>query len=171
MKPPLLLKTILDISFFLVVLSFIAAIVAFGISIFMDSEFIPLELNNRVVTEFTPIAAVLITGEILIGGLVIYTIYVLRQLARNFFKARIFTKYQSAALKLIGQLIIIVTLFQMLLDILGTIFLEQKVRVGIQFDLSFSSFWFVLAIGLFFIYMSKAFERARVLKEENELTV
>jgi hypothetical protein len=35
----------------------------------------------------------------------------------------------------------------------------------------FGSFWFILAIGLFFIFLSKVFENAKKLKEENELTV
>ncbi|GAB2761151.1 hypothetical protein GCM10010465_01880 [Actinomadura fibrosa] len=119
----------------------------------------------------TPEVISLVIAQFIVSGLLVYTVYLLRKLVRNFFKGKLFTLYQIASLKLIGQLIILVILLQGVLDFLGGIFLSEKVRMGIQMDLSFGSLWFILAIGLFFIYLSKIFDNARRIKEENELTV
>ncbi len=171
MKPPILLKTILDVCFFLLLLSFIGAVFLTAMTTIFGSDFIPIELKGQTISELTPTAFVVILAELFIGGLLVYTIYILRKLIRNFFKGKLFTRYQIASLNLIGQLIIIITLGQGLIDFIATIFLEAKLRLGLEIDLSFTSFWFILAIGLFFIYLSKIFDNARIMKEENELTV
>jgi hypothetical protein len=43
--------------------------------------------------------------------------------------------------------------------------------MSLDMELSVNSFWFTLALGLFFILLSKVFEQAKNIKEENELTV
>jgi hypothetical protein len=170
MKQPILLKTILDICLILLFLSFIGALLVFIIGL-IGNGFAPMELNNHKISDVTPSVIGLLIAELIVGGLLVYTVFLLRKLIRNFFKGRLFTVYQITALKLIGQLIILVVLLQGFLDFLGDFLLADKMRLGIQMDLSFGSFWFLLGIGLFFIYLSKIFENARRMKEENELTV
>lgn len=171
MKPPILLKTILDISFFLLLLTFCSALGVTAMTAAFGQGFIPIEIDGQVISELSPVALVVIFAELVIGGLSVYTIYVLRKLVRSFFKGKFFTRYQIASLNLIGQLIIVVTLGQAVIGVFARIYFESRVQVGVQADLSFTSFWFILAIGLFFMYLSKIFENARLLKEENELTV
>ena len=171
MKPPILLKTVLDICFFLLLLSFCSALFLTAMTTVFGNEFTPIELNGQTISELTPTALTVIFAELFIGGLLVYTIYILRKLIRNFFKGRLFTRYQIASLNLIGQLIIVITLGQGLIDFIATIFLEAKLRLGIEINLSLTSFWFIFAIGLFFIYLSRIFDNARIMKEENELTV
>ena len=171
MKPPILLKTILDICFFLLLLTFISASIISIITFSVGDDLYPIVVNDQVISELTLMAVLLIIAELLIGGLLVYTVYILRKLIRNFFKGKLFTRYEIASLNLIGRLIIVITLAQGLMDFLGKIFVESKLRLGIEIDLSFNSYWFVLAIGLFFIYLAGIFENARLLKEENELTV
>jgi succinate-acetate transporter protein len=60
---------------------------------------------------------------------------------------------------------------QGIVNFITPIIIEGEGTVGIKIDFSFGSFWFILAIGLFFIFLSKVFENAKNLKEENELTV
>ena len=171
MKPPILLKTILDICFYLLLLSFLSAVFIAVITAFMGGESIPVEINGRIISEFTPIALIVIFSELFLEGLLVYTVYILRKLIRNFFKRKLFTRYQIASLNLIGRLIIIITLGQGLINFITKIFFEAKLFLGIEVNLSFISFWFILAIGLFFIYLSKIFENARHLREDNEYTV
>ena len=171
MKPSILLKTILDICFILLLLTFFSACGLFVMMILMEDHFIPIELNNQIISDLTPTALCLVIAELLIGGLLVYTVYVLRKLVRNFFKGKIFTRYQIASLNVIGQLIVVITVAQGLVDFLGNFLLEAELQLAIEMDLSFISFWFVLAIGLFFIYLSKIFEKAKLLKEENEFTI
>ncbi|MFV8837008.1 DUF2975 domain-containing protein [Salinimicrobium soli] len=170
MKQPILLKTILDVCLILLFFSFFGSFLVFLIGLF-GNNFAPMELNHREISMITPEVISLVIAQFIVSGLLVYTVYLLRKLVRNFFKGKLFTLYQIASLKLIGQLIILVILLQGVLDFLGGIFLSEKVRMGIQMDLSFGSLWFILAIGLFFIYLSKIFDNARRIKEENELTV
>ena len=171
MKPPILLKTILDICFILLLLTFLSASILFIIMLVVGDSFVPINLNDRIISELTPVSITLLFIELLIAGLLVYTIYILRKLVRNIFKGKLFTRYQATSLNLIGQLIILITLAQSFTEFMARLFLESEMGLVMELDLSFISFWFVLAIGLFFIYLSKIFENARLLKEENELTV
>ncbi len=103
--------------------------------------------------------------------MIIYTIYLLRQLIRNFFKGILYTRYQIATLNLIGQLILLTTIASLVIELISDILLDETARMNMHIDFSFGSFWFILAIGLFFIYLSKIFKNAKNLKEDNELTV
>ena len=107
----------------------------------------------------------------IVDGLFIYTIYVLSKLIRDFCSGKLFTRFQIASLKIIGQLIILITIFQGIVNFATPLIIKGEGRIGIEIGFSFGSFWFILAIGLFFIFLSKAFENAKKLKEENELTV
>lgn len=171
MKQPLLLKTILDICFIFLALTFFGAVVIFVITVMVNPEFFPIEVNDRILSEYTPTTVILLTAELAIGGLILYTVYILRKLVRSFLKNKFFTSFQIATLNLAGQLIVVITLLQGFTDFLGKLFVEAKAHIAIGMDLSFGSFWFILAIGLFFIYLSKIFKNAKLLKEENELTV
>ena len=171
MKPPILLKTILDIAFYLFAISIVAALLFLVAGIYNGTSLIPLHINGKEVTDFTNITVGLLISQFLVAVLILYTIYLLRKLIRNFFKGKLFTTFQIASLKVIGQLIIVAILAQALLDFIGRIYLQKKGSLGIGFDLNYGSFWFVLSIGLFFIFLSKVFQNAKDLKEENELTV
>ncbi|MCY2686287.1 DUF2975 domain-containing protein [Salinimicrobium sp. TH3] len=171
MKQPILLKTILDICFILLALTFFGAVVIFILALIMSPDFYPIEVNDRILSEFTPVTIILVTSELAIGGLVLYTVYVLRKLVRSFFKGKLYTRFQIAALHLVGQLIVIITLAQAFTDSTGKMLIEAKADIAVGINFSFGSFWFVLAIGLFFMYLSKIFRSAKILKEENELTV
>lgn len=171
MKAPILLKTIVDICFFFLIISFSGALIATVLAIFSDTETIPFELNGTVRSDLTPTNLSLLFIEILIAGLTVYTILILRKLIRNFFKGKFFTRYQIDSLNLIGHLITLITIVRGLTSFLAEVLLKNTLQLRLGLDLSFTSFWFVLAIGLFFIYLSKLFDNARTMKEENELTV
>lgn len=171
MKQPVLLKTILDICFILLALTFFSALVIFIITLSHGESFYPITINGNILTEITPPTIFLISAELVIGGLILYTVYILRKLIRNFLKGKLYTSFQITTLNLVGQLIILITLAKGFIDFLGKILFESRVGVDLGMELSFGSFWFILAIGLFFIYLSKIFRNAKDLKEENELTV
>lgn len=171
MKQPILLKTILDICFILLALTFFAAVVIYIIMFIVSPDKFSIQVNDRIISELTPTTVILLTAELVIGGLILYTVYILRKLVRSFLKGKFFTSFQIAALNLVGQLIVIITLAQGFTDFLGKLLVEAKAHVAIGMDLSFGSFWFILAIGLFFMYLSKIFKNAKFLKEENELTI
>jgi hypothetical protein len=171
MKQPILLKTILDICFILLAFTFLSAVILFILTLSLGERFHFISINGVILTEFTPYNIILISAELVIGGLVLYTVYILRKLVRNFLKGKLYTTLQITALNLVGQLIILITLAQGVIEFFGKIVIDSRVGIDFGMKLSFGSFWFILAIGLFFIYLSKIFQNAKNLKEDNELTV
>lgn len=169
-KPPILLKTILDILFWVTLVGLIGKIF-FTVFYFFSDIPSDIRINDYEVTAFSPALISGILVKIIISGIFIYIIYLLRKIVRSFFKRKLFTPLQISGLNLIGQLIIIATLSEVALDFFLKLSVESRASVGLNFNASFSSFWFTLALGLFLILLSKSFRYARRLQEENELTV
>ncbi|CAM4183544.1 DUF2975 domain-containing protein [Gillisia limnaea] len=168
-KPPILLKTILDILFFLLILTYSGMILYL---IFQTLTDLPLDLtiNGNEIRELSPAIIFILTIKILISAIFIYIIFLLRKVLRSFFKRKLFTPLQISGLNLIGQLIIIFSLVEVMIDFFLSLTLN-KARIGISVENSFDSIWFTLALGLFFILLSKSFSYAKSLQEENDLTV
>ena len=169
-KPPFLLKTILDIAFWLLIVGLFGSI-AFTVAFYFDRLPVNLSINESEITEFTTPIILGIICKIVIAILFIYIVYLLRKVVTSFYKNKLFTPLQITGLKLIGQLIIITSVADLALDFLLASFIEQKAHVGVEMDTSFNSFWFTLALGLFFILLSGAFNYAAGIQKENELTV
>lgn len=169
-KPPILLKTILDILFFLLIITYSGMILYLIFQILTD---LPLDLtiNGNEITKLSPALIVILIVKILISGIFIYIIYLLRKVVRSFFKRKLFTPLQITSLNLIGQLIVIFSLAEVLTDFFLSLALDNKARIGISVENTFDSIWFTLALGLFFILLSKSFTYAKSLQEENDLTV
>ena len=171
MKQPILLKTVLDICFIFLAFTFVASLIGTAVGFYTNEFPINIEIGGNSAHNPSITTVSLLIIKVVVSGLVLFTIYLLRQLVRNFFKGKLFNNYQIAALNLIGQLIILSTLLGTITDFLSDLLLSDSARLGFYFDFSFGSFWFILALGLFFIYLSKIFDNARKMKEENELTV
>lgn len=169
-KPPILLKTILDILFFLLIVTYSGMILYLLLQTRTD---IPLDLsiNGNEITELSPAIIFILAIKILISGIFIYIIYLLRKVVRSFFKRKLFTPLQIMSLNRIGQLIIIFSLTEVIIDFFLSLTLNNKARIGVSVENSFDSIWFTLALGLFFILLSKSFRYAKSLQEENDLTV
>lgn len=167
---PILLKTILDILYWVILAGLFIKIFIIILKIFIDVPF-KIKLNDYQITEFTSPLIIGIILQILISIIFIYIIYILRKVVGSFFKQKLFTPPQILGLKLIGQLIIINSLAKVVLDFILKLSIEHKAALGIHLDSSFDSLWFTLALGLFFILLSKSFSYAGKLQEENDLTV
>ncbi len=89
------------------------------------------------------------------------------KIVHSFEKGSLFTKYQIAGFNLVGQLIIWLTILQSLAEFI----LKMIFKSRIEFKFEVSGFWLFIALGAFFIVLSKVFQKAKMLKEENELTV
>lgn len=170
-QSPVLLKTILDICFYILLFSFIGSILITVWQAWTEEPFLNFKIQEHEVTELTLQVWVLIICQLFLAGIFIYVINLFRKLVRSFFKKMLFTKYQVSSLNLIGQLIILTSIGEVIVGFFANLILEEEARIEIEVDSSFGSFWFTLGIGMFFILLSKAFENARILKEENDLTV
>lgn len=171
MKPPILLKTILDICFFILLISLIASIGLVLFYLVSTSDSIPMALNNRTIGKITTPKIILLLLAIFQSGIFLYSVYILRKVVRNFFKKKLFTPIQITGLNLAGKLIILASILDAIVGFSADLLLESKLHLGFDIQSSFGSFWLQLAMGLFLILLSKSFESAKNLKEENELTV
>lgn len=171
MKPPLFLKRVLDICLFFILFTLLISIAASIVNAVNQEDLIPVSLNGEKIKTYTlPVIIVIFLG-IIKSSLYIFIIYVLRKLIKSFFKDILFTRFQINTLNLTGQLIILASFISPILNFISAIILKSKARLGVNVELSMNSFWFTLAIGLFFILLSKVFLNAQEIKEENDLTV
>lgn len=171
MKPPYFLKRILDICLLFILLNLLLSIIVSITNAISQEDFIPVSINGEKIETFTVSVFIVILLGVLNSCLYIFIIYVLRKLIKSFFSDILFTRFQINALNLTGQLIILATFVSPLINFVSTLILKNRARMGLEIELSMNSFWFTMAIGLFFILLSKVFENAKRIKEENDLTV
>lgn len=171
MKPPILLKTILDICFFVLLISLISSIGLLLSYIFSTSGSFPIYFNNHTIVKITMPKLTLLFLAISQAGIFLYSVYILRKVVRNFFKKKLFTLLQITGLKLAGRLIVLASILNAIVSFLSPLILESNLKLGFEIESNFGSFWMQLAMGLFLILLSESFTKAKSLKEENELTV
>ncbi|WP_425595418.1 DUF2975 domain-containing protein [Salegentibacter mishustinae] len=165
MKTPVLLKTILDICFILLIISYGSLIFTYVGMLFFDFQF-PIEINNNITTEFTWKTTMIVLANVIVSGISIYIIYLLRKLIRSFFKEEIFSRLQISLFNLIGQLIVLCTIAQFFIDSFANLILENRAKLRFTIDSAFDSSLFILALGLFFIYLGKLFRNRENLNKK-----
>lgn len=173
MKPPSSLKTIVDISYIILLIKWIIGLliftdILFGGRVKLFAGYISESFS---MAESKTATIIFFAIQLLVSALFIYAVYLIRRLIKNFNTGKLYTNYQISGLKLTGQLIIVVTVVNGLLEFLYEALFKNHFGISLNFENGFGSFWFVIAIGLFFIYLSRIFANARQLREENELTV
>ncbi len=162
-------KNIFSVTYYLLIIGwiFLLGILLYAIfinpseiiEIMGDAEDFQIKSENALFT--------FLTYGLFSGAVWIYILFIFKNLIQNLIYGPLFTKLQIASFNLIGQLII----FTSILDALSIIIVEAifSSRLKVEFDLF--DFWFVIAIGTFLIFLSKIFDKARIMKQENELTV
>ncbi|WP_026913944.1 DUF2975 domain-containing protein [Christiangramia portivictoriae] len=94
-------------------------------------------------------------------------VWLMLKIVNSFQSNKLFTKYQITGFSLLGKLIIWLSV----LDSIGSFLMRIMLKSKLELKLEISTFWLFIAIGAFFIVLSKIFERAYQLKSENELTI
>ncbi len=163
-----ILKIILNITFIFSILICIALIATSIYLGFIGSLDYPMDQISFLFPIDSNVAAItMLIYSIFLYGFIIYIVYLLKRVVNSLDQGLLFTRFQIAALNLIGQLIIWATVLKAMTEFILKAIFNSK----IQLTISFSDFWLYIALGAFFIVLAKVFERAKLLKEENELTV
>ena len=170
MKSPQLLKLTIDICFILLVIDLFSTLSTYIIFLITGHTF-PVFINDREIKNFTFQSISIIIANVAVAVIGTYAIYLLRKLVRSFFKNKYFTSLQISLFKKIGQLIVFSTLLQFAVNFFSVLILEGRAKIGFSVESSYYNIFFIFSIGLFFIYLSKLFEKSRSLQEENDLTV
>ena len=163
-----LLKGILSIAlFFSTVLWLIFLLILVGIISGIDGSF----GLHRVAEDFDLIskgAKLALVTYILVGYAgIIYIIYILRKLIISLNSGNLFTKFQCTGFNLVGQLIIWLVILSAVVEFVMKLIFDSRLEV----ETNFPDFWLFLALGAFFIVLSQVFEKARLMREENDLTI
>ena len=169
-RPPLFLKGILEVMFILLIVGLVAGAVTTVYLLLFQREEISFNVLEYTIDYMDPLTVSLVVFQVLLKALFAYLIYLFRNLIREFSKDEMYNQYQIDLIRKIGRLIIGLSIGKALLGFLAGLILGDSAKVDLQVEF-LDSFWFTLALGLFFVYLSKIFENAKILKEENELTV
>lgn len=169
MKSQKLFRNLIGIAFYLLISTWIVILCLFVFALFFDSSVIIDYINGTdSISVNSKSALITILIYLLISGsLWIYILNLFKNLMDNLIFKPLFDRFQSASFKLIGQLIIGLTIIDSIALFLFKLIYVNRLVIEFQiFD-----FWLNIAIGLFLIFLSKVFDQARRYREENELTV
>ena len=156
---------------------FIIVLISIGLNI-IGILFIPFFPESKILADLLlvpnfkwelPIIGLIITSILLNIGF-IFSLYVFKKIVSSLYKSPLFTEFQISSLKLLGQLIVLLVILKSVFNIFSDMIFGKSEMVGIHI-FSFDSQIMAICIGLFFIYLSYVFRKAKVLKEENDLTV
>lgn len=170
MKRPIVLKTVLDIFFILLIIKIVLGV---GINIFryFIGEPIVFFGNGQEFGEINGDTAIPVAAHLCIQFLMVFFILKLKQLVRRFLKGEIFSPNQTKDLRIAGKALLGIAALDIGSILVYLLLTSEPPGRAYYEHGEFGSHWYILALGLFFIFLSKVFDNARILKEENELTV
>ncbi|HEX8269881.1 MAG TPA: DUF2975 domain-containing protein [Flavobacterium sp.] len=169
MKSLNLLKTLIDLFLLFAVLGALALIIAVPLKIFTGRD-IPISVKGIEVSgsDGSSIALIALSG---IGAFFfVYAIFLLRKVLQAFLRNQIFEDDVIRNFKLIGKFIIAYALLTSVPMLIYRMVQENHFEVGFTGG-GFDSLLLSVSLGLLFIVIGEIFQKAKNLKEENELTV
>lgn len=131
-------------------------------------ESVSVNINNNDDDADTSIFTTILDIIIILGYIVyIYCLYLFRKLLQLLADQKIFHSETIKRLNQIGKYVIVALLMTDIPGIINAIIIgEGKFRpLFITLDL------FILILGLFFLVLAEVFQKAKAIKEENDLTV
>ena len=170
LRPPAFLKGLLETMYIILILALVGGVLVTLYLILFKSSGVTYTVLDHEVSYLDPTTVSLMLVQIGLELAFAYLIYSFRNLIREFYKEEIYTLTQINLLKKIGILIIGLSIGRAILSFIAEIVLNDSAKILLEIEF-LDSFWFALALGLFFIFLSKIFQNARLMKEENELTV
>lgn len=159
-----ILKSIVDCVLLLLAISLLLATIFSAIYI-MNSEILTIEgksLFNGIKSTGV-LGKIALTIDIINCYILLYSFYNFKILLEHFIEKLIFELETCALLNRIGKLLV----YSSFIDIIADLILKTNNDIG----LSFSTFIYVLSIGLFFLVLAEVFKMGIILKEENDLTI
>lgn len=173
MKPPRLLKAVMNFAFLGIIFSYVALIFITVDAVFFNG-YLPVAIEGVPMKDMDINFNLIL---ILFLRLVITTIfflsfYFLWRLIYSLIEDELFNARQVRLFRKIGLFTIIGIIGLLLLKILAGYLIDNNLRISTEIGYSFEYGQLPkLVIGLFFLFLSRIFDNARKLKEDNQLTV
>lgn len=165
-----ILKAVLDLFWFLTLISVVGMLIFIPIYLFNSDLNIPIKIKGQEINSTSLLSKVVIILNIISGLLFFYSIFLLRKVVALFQKREIFNEEVVRLFNLIGKLIIASSILSTFSLFVFNIFERDHLSLAIDFG-SYDSFLISLIIGLFFTVISEIFKISNNMKTENELTI
>ncbi|WP_435578083.1 DUF2975 domain-containing protein [Gilvibacter sp.] len=166
MKRLNLLKTIVDIIWYLSIPT-LFIFVGFVIYMSWTGQSFTNTLYGSMIDLSGFQLVVVLCLSLITYGLLIFSLYLFRKVLQEFKKLQLFNQTVISLLLRIGKLVITAGILMFITKFLTNYWSFNKITVS----LSPNDLLIYGGIGAFFLVLSEVFDRARLLKEENELTV
>lgn len=168
MKSLSILKTLINIYYYLMFIAFGIGFIAAPILLLTqkkyDISFLGDTIDLAGIEIWKSIVALLLIGGILF--LYFKSIQLIKNSVDHISRGAYFTEYVVGNFKKIGKLFIIIGIGVTIVKTVITLLLESQ--IGFSLD---STLFIFIILGLFFLFLSEAFEKASQLKKENDLTI
>ena len=169
MKSSVWLRNIFSVTYYLMIIGWIIFLGLLVFAIFVNSgkilEF--MSESQSMSIDSKEALYTILTYALISGVFWIYLVRVARNLMDSLISGILFTKLQVASFKLIGQILILLTIIDAIVNFIFKLIFNNHLSI----KLGFLNFWFVISIGLFMIFLSTIFDKAKTYKEENDLTI
>ncbi|SHJ33396.1 DUF2975 domain-containing protein [Aquimarina spongiae] len=167
MRPIKILKKIINIYFYLLGIGVFVDLFQWGIALFNRKQIKLPFIEENILYTSTNIEAIIpkLLG-FLLALIFLYSIALLKRSANDLSEGNHFTNQVIIDFKMIGVLFIILAFGELLCKIIFRTLFDNE--LGLILD---SSILILPVIGLFFIYLSQVFSKAREIQFENELTI
>lgn len=169
MKTISILKKLINVYYYLMLISLAASVIGIG-TFFLtrNSEMNPKILGIHVDFNQLTYSKIMIVIAIIV---VLYYVYIkainlLRKSLDDLSSGNYFSDLVINNFNKIGKLFLISSVIEFLGKIVFGILLKQKFTLGLD-----SSIFLFLIMGLFFLFLSEVFAKAKRIKQENDLTI
>lgn len=163
-----ILKAIAHFVFIMFAIALVFVIPAFFLLVIMPGS-IPFKVNgdvaNNAEAEYLILLFLFLIGSVFF----LYALYLFRKVLDQFSKRRFFDDSVIKNFDQIGKAIIIGYLIGAVPAFLYGLIAERKLELELSF--SFHAGLGIIGLGIFFMVLSEVFMNAKMMKEENDLTV
>lgn len=166
MKKLNFLKGVIDFIWIMAMITIPIFLFLSGYVIFGNESFdLPIKINGNELVVVDLNSKIILVCFMISSLLIIYSLYLFKQLLRLFQLKIIFDLQVVQLLNKIGVILIFSAIIS---GVSGFIFNFLKRNISLSFELNSNVLLF--SLGLFFIILSEVFTIAKSLKEENDLT-
>ncbi|MEY8849883.1 DUF2975 domain-containing protein [Psychroserpens sp. XS_ASV72] len=169
MKTVKLLKTCIDIYYYFVMIAMVLGLLTLPILLFTTGSY-EVNLFDSQTVDIGHLGTlktlVLIVLMLVIFGVYFYTIRLIKKTVDVMSKGNYFSDYVIANFSRIGKLFIICAIGFSLIRFAFRLIVSSTFSFGIN-----TAFFILLIMGLFMMFLSEAFNQAKRLKNENDLTI
>jgi hypothetical protein len=164
-----ILRTLIDFTFYISCLTVLVLVLFVPIAALGYANELPIKMNGQS-TFINNWQSKLLLVFVLISSLFfIYSIYLLRKTIAFFAKRDIFNSEVIQNFNIIGICVITSSLLLIIPSFFYQAVEESSLEISIQSG--FDSPILIISLGLFFMVLSEVFQKAKNLKEENDLTL